>query len=179
MDSKDALISQLKEQLNQMKKLKTEEKRSNEIDQLKGLVNQMMVKAKADAGQPEAAESKKQRAMASESDSIGEKSAKKQQRGNADRKHNKATQKQQNSKKRCSTIAVQTAPMTKGHGRRGSSADHELSNVCSCCQQNLNMSSLVFDKRRESAASPQCCSQDELLEDFDSPQSSSVHCKRG
>ena len=78
MDSKDALISQLKEQLNQMKKLKTEEKRSNEIDQLKGLVNQMMVKAKADAGQPEAAESKKQRAMASESDSIGEKSVKKQ-----------------------------------------------------------------------------------------------------
>ena len=78
MDSKDALISQLKEQLNQMKKLKTEEKRSNEIDQLKGLVNQMMVKAKADAGQPEAAENKKQRAMASESDSIGEKSVKKQ-----------------------------------------------------------------------------------------------------
>ena len=50
MDSKDAAIVQLKEQLNQMKKLKTEEKRSNEIDQLKGLVNQMMTKAKADAG---------------------------------------------------------------------------------------------------------------------------------
>ena len=78
MDSKDALISQLKEQLNQMKKLKTEEKRSNEIDQLKGLVNQMMVKAKADAGQPEATESNKKRAGASESDSIGEKSVKKQ-----------------------------------------------------------------------------------------------------